>query len=275
MLHVNSVALLTVLLNLVTRVPLLANLRLRFVGAENHNRDQGTALRCRSEVPPEGGFSFMVTFVSVIHSWSHKKSSVTQLTLSMMTARIVCTCESGSLLRPSHGAALVYIHMDAAKYDPTHVSSILLPCPLLPSHKRRWPSALPRRVAAHTVPCLHRCHICLLCGLAKICSTLTPSLSWHKGSYHGTDRSCHSNIPSDLLSPSTFPVLWSESVTQNMPQHLNCHVSEWESYEWRMKMRTNFMRASHKRVLHQRSPAAWPTDTLPHCDSDVTNNQKA
>ena len=27
------------------------------------------------------------------------------------------------LVRPSHRAALVYIHMDAARYDPTHCSS--------------------------------------------------------------------------------------------------------------------------------------------------------
>ena len=65
----------------------------------------------------------MVTFVSVIHSWSHKKSSVTQLALSMMIARIVCMSKGGFLLRPSHRAALVYIHMDAAKYDPTRFSS--------------------------------------------------------------------------------------------------------------------------------------------------------
>ena len=30
-------------------------------------------------------------------------------------------------------------------------------------------------------------------------------------------------------------------------------------------MGTNFLRASHKRVFHQRSPTASPTDTLPHC----------
>ena len=29
---------------------------------------------------------------------------------------------------------------------------------------------------------------------------------------------------------------------------------------------TNFLRASHKRVFHQRPPTASPTDTHPHCD---------
>ena len=73
----------------------------------------------------------MVTFVSVIHSWSHSKSSVTELTLSMMMARIVCMSKGGCLFRPSHTAALEKIHMDAAKYDPTPVVllSILPLCP--------------------------------------------------------------------------------------------------------------------------------------------------
>ena len=39
-----------------------------------------------------------------------------------------------------------------------------------------------------------------------------------------------------------------ESVTQNMPQNLNYHASEWESYERQIKMRTKFLRASHKHV---------------------------
>ena len=65
----------------------------------------------------------MVTFVSVIHSLSHRESSVTLLTLSMIVASISCKSKSGSLLRPSRKAALVYTHMDAAGYDPNHSSS--------------------------------------------------------------------------------------------------------------------------------------------------------
>ena len=188
-------------------VPLFTNLLLRFVGAEIHSkahwRGHGTAMSLCSASKMR--FYFVVTFGSVIHSWSHKKSSVTQLTLSMIIASIGCKSKGWSLLRPSHRTALVFIHMDAARYDPTHLLlSILLPCPLLPSHRRRWPSALPRTVAAHTVPCLHRNHTCQICGHSKICSALKLLNTWHEGSYHGTARSCHVNIPSDLSSPSTF-----------------------------------------------------------------------
>ena len=152
----------------------------------------------------------MVTFVSVIHSWSHRKSSVTQLTLSMMKARIVCTSNAGFLcVHRTEQPWFLSTWTRRGTIPPSFLLSILLPCPLLPSHRRGWASALPRRVAAHTVPCLHRSHICLICGLAKMCSALTPVLSWHEDSYHGTARSCHLNTPSDLLSPSTFPVLWS------------------------------------------------------------------
>ena len=152
----------------------------------------------------------MVTFASVIHSWSHRKSSVTQLTLSMMIARIVCTSKGGSLLRPSHRAALENVHMDTARYDPTHSSSFHPSILSITANAlEKGPLALPRRVAAHTASCLHRSHICLIFGLAKICSALTPLLSWHKGSYHGTAKFCHLNISSDLLSPSIFPMLWS------------------------------------------------------------------
>ena len=43
MLEVNSIALLTVSLNLATLVPLFTNMRLSFVGAENHNNAQWKA----------------------------------------------------------------------------------------------------------------------------------------------------------------------------------------------------------------------------------------
>ena len=58
--------------------------------------------------------SLIVTFVSAIHSWSHKKSSLTQLTPSMMMPKTVRMSKEGFLFRPSHTAALVHIHMDAA-----------------------------------------------------------------------------------------------------------------------------------------------------------------
>ena len=35
-----------------------------------------------------------------------------------------------------------------------------------------------------------------------------------------------------------------------MPQNLTYHASEWESYEWHIKMHTKFLRASRKRVFH-------------------------
>ena len=91
---------------------------------------------------------------------------------------------------------------------PILLLSILQPCPSLRWHGRRWPSALLRRVAAHTVPCPLKGRTCQMCGLAKICSTLNPLPLWRKGSYHGAARSCPFSIPSDLSSPSTFPVLW-------------------------------------------------------------------
>ena len=54
---------------------------------------------------------------------SHRNSSVTQLTLSTMIPRRGCKSRGGSRLRPSHNTALVWIHMHATKYDPTHASS--------------------------------------------------------------------------------------------------------------------------------------------------------
>ena len=59
----------------------------------------------------------------VIHSWHRKIFPVTQLTDSMIMAKTICISKGKFLLRPSHIAALVNIHMDLARYDPAHCSS--------------------------------------------------------------------------------------------------------------------------------------------------------
>ena len=68
-------------LNFATFVPLFANSRLRFDGADNHRSShwsgQGTSISYFSA--SKMSFSFKVTLVSVIHSCSQRKSLVTQL----------------------------------------------------------------------------------------------------------------------------------------------------------------------------------------------------
>ena len=123
---------------------------------------------------------------------------------------------------------------------PILLLSNLLPCPLLQSHWRWWPSALPRRPAAHAVPFCHQGRTCQICGIAQICSALKPSPSWHKGSYHDMARSCHSRIPTPGRVGSSSITL-SESVTQYMLQNLNYHASEWEATNGTSKYTLNFL----------------------------------
>ena len=79
MLHVSSIALLTVSLNLATRVPLFTNLRLRFVGAGNHNRDHlerarhfDAVVKCfQNEVFSHGNFCLCIPFMVPQERFSH------------------------------------------------------------------------------------------------------------------------------------------------------------------------------------------------------------
>ena len=169
MLHVNSIALLSVSLNLATRVLLFTNLRFRFVGAENHHTDHwrghGTSMSWWSISKMR--VSFMVTFVSVIHSWSHKKSWITQLTLSM---KFACPMVGFSCVHRTEQPWYTSTWTRQRTIPPIFLHSILVTCPLLPSNWRKWLLALRRRV-------------CLTCGLARICSTLTPLLWLHESSF--------------------------------------------------------------------------------------------
>ena len=206
-----------------------------------------------------------------------------------MIARIVCTSKGGPLLRPSHRAAVVDIHngRDEERFHP-HCSSLhpsTLSITAIAQEKVAFGTAAKgRRTYGNRV--LHQSYICLKCGLAKICSALTPLLSRHQRLIPWyCNVLSFENIPCDLLSPSTFSsvmelgragrssITLSESVTQN---HASMsRLRNGKAANGTRKCAQISVRTSHKHVFHQRSPAASLTDTLPHCDTDVTDSQKA
>ena len=144
---------------------------------------------------------------------------------------------------------------------------------------------LRRRVAAHTVSCTHRSRICLICGLARICSTLTPSLSGQKGSYHDTAKCPVTQIfhlVSYLLPLSHCHGAWSVGMIFNHPFRIRHpeHASNFDLSPVRLGEQqtvptrsTQFLRASHKRVFHQRPPTASRTDT--HSPWDLRRHRQS
>ena len=85
--------------------------------------EEGMALRCRSLMPPKfeiffhGNLCLRNTFVVPKRVFSHPTYTFHD------SFELGCKSKGASLLHPSHKAALVYIHMDAARYDPNHSAS--------------------------------------------------------------------------------------------------------------------------------------------------------
>ena len=236
----------------------LTNLPLKFVGIENHNNlhwtGQSTSMSKFSA--SRMTFSFMETLVSVIHSYSHIESSVTQCAHHMTQLWCGSTCTQRGTSPPTLSITVI-------------------------ERERRLLAPL-RTVSAHTVTCLTWGRLCLKCDLSRACSTMKSQalMPWY-GQVLSFKYSIRSFLSFHLPTVMAFgwvecsSITLSESVTQNMPQNFELHVSvEWESYEKHIKIAHKFSDSYSQTRLSIKEHTQRRPQTRSHIMKTFSNSKK-
>ena len=164
--------------------------------------------------------------------------------------------------------------MDAARYDPTHISSFhpsTLSITVIGKEKVAFGTAAKGRRTYGDMsplkPYLSKMWSLQNLFITEILIFMAYALMrWYDQvlSFKHSIRSFlsfHFSIVMDLGRVGWSSITLSESVTQNMPQNLNYHVS--------VERARNFWELVTNTFVHQRTLASSLTDTHPHCDWDV------